>query len=102
MKLPIKLRDQDVQIQIFSDESEQIVMVGTDPFRVRMLPNDEAYFMVKIRGQQRTIRGPYQKVLEAVVRCWDVYKRYENVVRKSKENAQMTRDKDLNEIAESV
>jgi hypothetical protein len=100
-KFPVKVGSSEVVIQEYGDGEEHIVKIDDRFYRVHHT-GDVHYFMTKIRGTQRSVSGSPEKVREAVVKVHLAHKSYEKLVQRRKEEAQRIRDRDLNEIVESL
>ena len=101
MRFPVTVDGKETEIREFSD-GDVIVAIEDRFYRIRQAPDDVYYYMLKVRGTQRSIRGTREKIREAVIRVHRVFKSYEDRVRRGKEEAQAQRDRNLNEIVESM
>lgn len=98
----ITVDGQDQQIhRYFSDDSLEVtIRIDDRYYRVHPDGSDNAYFMIKVGGIQRSIRGPLDNLIPSLVRVHRVYRRYDDDIRRAKEAAQRNRDRRLNTIAE--
>ena len=101
-RFPVELGDGKViEVREFVDGEDRILVINDRHYRVYK-GNEGHYFMLKISGMQRSVRGSLDDLRILVARVHSIYLQYDNRVRKSKEEAQRTRDRALNEIAESA
>ncbi len=97
---PVLFDDKTYEVQTFEDGAQRVVAID-DRYYKAYRDGDAWYFMVRA-GHPRSIRGPWSDVLNAIVEIHHVYKGYEQRVRRAKEEAQRTRDRRINEVAERV
>ena len=104
MKVPIKVDDTVVVYESFVDDDSQdcIVAIEDKTYRIHSVSDGVFYTMLRVAGHQRSLRGSLDDVVLAVAKVHLAYRRYETRVRKSKEEAQRARDRDLNAIAETI
>lgn len=102
-KFPITIGDQSVEVQEFSDGDQYIIAIDERTYRVRPAADPGFfYFMLKIGGTQRSLKGTLRQLCESIVGVHLTYRSYDKRVRRLKEDAQRARDKTLHEIAETL
>jgi len=103
-KYPVQHGNKTIEIQEFVDGDERVFLLDDRFYRVWRVPGEgpeKFYTMVKIGKHPRSLQGTHEKLIELLVKIHMTYRDYENRVRRSKEGAQIQRDRELNEIAES-
>jgi len=104
-KYPVKIGNKTIEVQEFTDGGDRVFLVDDHFYRVWKVPGDQSpekfYTMVKVGKHPRSIQGTHEKLVEMLVQIHMVYRDYQNQVRRSKEGAQLQRDRALNKIAEA-
>jgi len=102
-KLPIKIGNETLEVQEFSDGDERVVKIDDRFYSLWAIPgSDRFYTMVRVGGHQRSVQGTRDKILEVLARIHKAYQAYESRCRNAKEAAQRDRDRGLNDLAEST
>lgn len=109
MKIPLEVDGVELWCEVFTqaipdmppERCDRVVTIDERTYRLRAADDGNFYTMFRINGHQRSVRGSLDRMLRVVGLQHLIYKRYENRVRKLKEEAQRTRDRQLNELAES-
>ena len=104
MKIPMKVGDGTVMYETFHnpDSNDHVVAIDDRTYRLHSLGDNLFYMMLRVGGHHRTLRGPMDALLKAIGHVHQTYRTYDNRVRRAKEEAQRTRDRALNQIAESL
>jgi hypothetical protein len=109
MKIPLSLPDgTELLYQEFTNNGsgDRIVAIDDRTYHVRSCQNQDGkqwfYTMLRVGRHQRTLRGDMPTILLAVARIHQVYDDYEKRCRRSKEDAQRLRDRQLNELFETA
>lgn len=110
MKLPVKVDDVELLYEVFTEflpgvepeKRDRVVAIEDRTYRLRAGGDGTFYTMFRVGRHQRTVRGDFDQVLRATALQHLVYRRYEARVRKAKEAAQATRDRQLNELVEAA
>ena len=110
MKLPIKIDGVELLYEVFTEflpgvepeKRDRVVAIEDRTYRLRASDDGSFYTMFRIGGHQRSLRGSLDRMLQVVGLQHLIYRRYEQRVRKLKEEAQRSRDRQLNELAEAT
>ena len=101
-KFPVVVDGSTVEIQEFDGENEAIIKIDDRYYHLHRTPEDQWYFMVKIKGTPRSLLGSLQVIRQTVAVVHTIYKSYEKQVQGKKAQAQRDRDKKLHEVAEML
>jgi hypothetical protein len=110
VKLPLKIDGVELLYEVFTEflpgvdpeKRDRVVTIEDRTYRVRAGGDGMFYTMFRIGRHQRTVRGEFDRIVRVVAMQHLIYRRYEIRVRKAKESAQATRDRQLNELVEAA
>jgi hypothetical protein len=110
VKLPVEIDGVELMYEVFTqflpgvepELRDRVICIEDRTYRVRAAQNGTYYTMFRIDGHQRSVRGSLDRLIRVVGLQHLIYKRYEQRVRKLKEEAQRVRDRQLNELAEAA
>ena len=108
MKLPVEIDGVELMYEVFTqflpgvdpNLRDRVICIDDKTYRLRTAQNGAYYTMFRIDGHQRSVRGTLDRLIRVVGLQHLIYKRYEQRVRKMKEEAQRLRDRQLNDLAE--
>ncbi len=103
-KFPIEITPggKTIEAQEFADGEERVLIIGERMFRIWPLDDGRCYTMVKVYNTKRSLKGKLEDVRQVIANIHDVYRRYDQRVRKAKADAQRTRDAELSKLVGEV
>ncbi len=101
-RIPINIDGRQVELREYTDGDEDIVTIDDRFYRVHHTPEGKRYFMVKVRGQSRSVLGTRDQIHAAIAGVHLAFKSYEKAIQKHKDVAQRSRDDVINSIIEEL